>query len=144
MSSKALITGLSFDSEKNHIVRAALESIPYQIKDVISAMLSDAKLKLKELHADGGITSNNFVMQFLADLLNTNVRTIGIGDVSALGAAYLAGLASGLFKDMEALKEINHVQRRYVPGDKQGGVREYYKGWQTAVGMIKNQVRNSL
>jgi len=137
MGSKAIISGLTFSATKNHIVRAALESIPYQIKDVISAMESEAGVPLKDLNADGGITSNNFVMQFIADLLKTNVRTLQLADVSALGAAYIAGLQGGIFKDFEALKEINHPQRRYIPGDKRVIVQEYYKGWQEAVKLIK-------
>jgi len=137
MDGKAIISGLTFASDKNYIVRAALESIPYQIKDVITVMEEDSQIKLKELNADGGVASNNFVMQFIADLLKTNVRNVGIADVSALGAAYMAGLQSGLFKDLEALKEINHPQRRYIPGDKRVLVQEYYKGWQEAVKMIK-------
>lgn len=137
MNSRAIITGLSLNSDKNHLVRAALEAIPYQIKDVISAMESDAKLKLKELHADGGVTSNNFVMQFIADLLRASVRNIGIADVSALGAAYVAGLQAGVFKDMDALREISHTQRRYVPGDRQNMAQEFYKGWREAVSLLE-------
>ena len=95
MERRASLSGINFGTTKNHIVRAALESIPYQIADVIAAMEKDAKLSLKELMADGGITSNQFVIQFLADLLNKPVATIGMPDVSALGAAYLAGLQAG-------------------------------------------------
>ncbi|MBN1478636.1 glycerol kinase GlpK [candidate division KSB1 bacterium] len=136
MNSKAMISGITFASDINHIVRAALESIPYQIKDIITTMEADSKIKLKELNADGGITSNNFVMQFIADLLQTNVRNIGIEDVSALGAAYIAGLQSGIFASLQQLKEIVFPQRRFVPGDKQKIAQEYYKGWQNAVNIL--------
>mgnify|MGYP006282124181 CR=1 FL=1 len=136
MASKALIAGLTFSSDINHVVRAALESIPYQIKDVILAMESDSKIKLKELNADGGITSNNFVMQFIADLLRSNVRSIGIEEVSALGAAYIAGLQAGIFKDLEQIKEFIHPQRRFVPGDKQNIAQEYYKEWLKAIKIL--------
>lgn len=136
MDSKAIIIGLTFASDINHIVRAALESIPYQIKDIITAMESDAHIKLKELNADGGITSNNFVMQFIADLLQTKVRNIGMEDVSALGAAYMAGLHAGYYENLEKLKEISFPQRRFVPGDKQKIVKEYYMGWQKAVNRL--------
>lgn len=137
MDSKAVVSGLTFASNKNHIVRAALESVPYQIKDVITAMEKDSEIKLKELNSDGGMTSNKFVMQFIADVLKVNVRNIELADVSALGAAYIAGLEGGLFKDLESLKEINHQQRRYIPGDKRVLAQEYYKGWQEALKMIK-------
>jgi len=133
MNSKAMITGLTFGTDVNHIVRAALESIAYQIKDVIAVMTKDAHVPLKELMADGGVTSNNFVMQFIADLLKTQVRNIGIPDVSALGAAYISGLQSGIFADIEALKEINHPQKRFVPGDKSEITQNAYKGWKQAV-----------
>ncbi len=92
MDRRASISGMSFGTTKNHIVRAALESIPYQIMDVITAMEKDAGISLKELNADGGITANKFIIQFIADLLNKKVATIGMPDVSALGAAFLAGL----------------------------------------------------
>ena len=75
-------------------------------------------------------------MQFIADLLKTNVRNIGIADVSALGAAYMAGLAAELFKDLASLKEINHIQRRYIPGDKREKVQKYYQGWREALKMV--------
>ena len=136
MESKALLTGLTFASDKNHIVRAALESIAYQLKDVISVMESDAALKLKELFVDGGVTSNNLVMQFIADLLKVNVRNISIADVSALGAAYIAGLQGGIFKDLEALKELNHQQRRYLPGDNKEKAQLYYQGWLEAIKLV--------
>jgi glycerol kinase len=133
MDSKAVITGLTFDTDKNHIVRAALESIPYQIKDVITVMEAEAGVPVKELMADGGITANAFVMQFIANLLNTQVRNISMEEVSALGAAYMAGLQGGLYKDIDELKEISHQQRRFVPGDKKVKALEYYKGWQAAL-----------
>lgn len=133
MDSKAMITGMTFDTDKNHIVRAALESIPYQIKDVITVMEAEAGVPLKELMADGGITANTFVMQFIANLLNTQVRNIGMEEVSALGAAYMAGLEGGIYKDIAELKEISHKQRRFVPGDKKAKAQEYYKGWQAAL-----------
>ena len=87
MNRKASITGLTFDCNKNHVVRAALESIPYQIKDVIVAMEQDAGVELQELMVDGGITANKFVLQFLSDLLERKISNIGMADVSALGAA---------------------------------------------------------
>jgi glycerol kinase len=107
MTRKASIEGLTFGCNKNHIVRAALESIPYQIKDVIVAMELDAGVLLEKLMVDGGITANRFVLQFLADLLAKPVANIGMPDVSALGAAYLAGLKAGIFKDIAHLQALN-------------------------------------
>lgn len=104
MERKASIEGLTFDSTKNPIIRAAVESIPYQIKDVIAAMEKDAGRPLTELKIDGGISANTFVVQFLADLLDRMVTHIDIVDVSALGAGYLAGLEAGIYTSIEQLK----------------------------------------
>src|SRR5690606_32459138 len=107
MSRKASIEGLTFDSTKDHVIRAAVESVSYQIKDVISAMESDSGQPLSEVKIDGGITANKFVVQFLADLLGKRVTNIRITDVSALGAAYLAGLNVGIYESIDQLKTFN-------------------------------------
>lgn len=133
MERRASLTGISFGTTKNHIVRAALESIPYQIKDVIVAMEKDAGVSLQELNVDGGITSNAFVIQFLTDLLNKNVATIGMPDVSALGAAYLAGLQTGVYESIEALKKLNTNKKNYLPQADLSRVFEAYKGWQNEI-----------
>jgi glycerol kinase len=129
MERKASITGMSFGTTKNHIVRAALETIPYQIKDVIVAMEKDAGVSLKELNADGGITANQFVVQFLTDLLNKNVATIGMPDVSALGAAYLSGLKVGVYESIDALRNLNANKKKYMPSADTNKVNEDYNGW---------------
>ncbi len=132
MSRKASITGLTFSTGKSHIVRAALESIPYQIKDVITAMEKDAGVFLDQLMIDGGISSNQFIVQFLADLLGKKVINIGIADVSALGAAYLAGLESGVFKSIEDLRNLQQKRTTYTPSN-EGKVQLYYEGWKKAI-----------
>lgn len=130
MERRASLSGMSFGTTKNHMVRAALESIPYQIKDVIMAMEKDAGITLKELNADGGITANNFVVQFLSDLLNKNVATIGMPDVSALGAAYLAGLQAGVYESIESLQQLNADKKIFTPAaDTNNKVNEWYSGW---------------
>lgn len=128
MNRKASITGLTFSTNKNHIVRAALESIPYQIKDVIVAMEADTKISLQQLMIDGGISSNNFIVQFLADLLNKPVVNVGITDVSALGAAYLAGLQKKIFESIEYLSQLNIDKKIYQPM-KNDKMENYYNGW---------------
>lgn len=133
MERRASLTGISFGTTKNHIVRAALESIPCQIKDVIVAMEKDAGVSLQELNVDGGITSNTFVIQFLTDLLNKKVATIGMPDVSALGAAYLAGLQTGVYESIEALKQLNTNKKNYLPQADLSRVIEAYKGWQNEI-----------
>ncbi len=134
MERRASVSGMSFGTTKNHIVRAALESIPYQIKDVITAMEKDAGLALSGLMANGGITSNQFVMQFLADLLNKNVSGTGMPDVSALGAAYLAGLKVGVYDNIDALKKLNSKIKQFAPSSSNKAA-EYYRGW-------LNRIRN--
>ncbi len=133
MDLKAAILGLTFGCDKNHIVRAALESISYQIKDVITAMEQDSGIKLKELRVDGGITANHFVMQLLADLLKTNVVNIGIEDVSALGAAYLAGLQENIFTCLDQLKNLSTSKNLFSPGSDTDKVNAYYEGWKKAL-----------
>jgi len=133
MDAKAAILGLSLGSDKNHIVRAALESIPYQIKDVISAMEQDSGITLKELKVDGGVTANHFVMQFLANLLKTNVVNIGLEEVSALGAACLAGLQQNIFSDIDQLKNLTAGRKRFSPNTDREKVHASYEGWKTAV-----------
>ena len=130
MNAKAAILGLTFGTDKSHIVRAALESIPYQIKDVIAAMEVDSGLTLQELKVDGGITANRFVMQLLTDLLNTPVVNIGLEEVSALGAAYMAGLESGVFSSIEELQDMNSNQHVFSPGQGRGGAQRSYEEWE--------------
>ncbi len=133
MNQKASITGLTFDCNKNHIVRAALESIAYQIKDVVVAMESDTNIELNELIVDGGMTSNGFVLQFLADLLDRPVVNIGIPEISALGAAYLAGLKVGVYKDLEQLKSF-YVKRSVLqPVGQRMELMVWYREWQNII-----------
>jgi glycerol kinase len=132
MERRASLSGMSFGTTKNHIVRAALESIAYQIADVIAAMEKDAGITLKELMADGGITSNTFIMDFLASLLNKNVACIGMPDVSALGAAYLAGLQLEVYKDLEQLTQLN-INKTIFQSTNNENIKAWYYGWQQAI-----------
>ena len=133
MDAKAAILGLNLGSDSKHIVRAALESIPYQIKDVISAMEQDSGIKLKELKVDGGITANRFVMQFLANLLKNNVVNIGLEEVSAFGAACLAGLQQNIFTDLAQLKNLTTDKKKFSPNKDTKNVHACYDDWKKAV-----------
>jgi len=133
MDARAAIFGLNLGCDKNHIIRAALESIPYQIKDVISAMELDSGITLQELKVDGGVTSNHFVMRFLANLLKTNVVNIGIEEVSALGAACLAGLQQNIFSDIGQLKNLTTAKKQFSPDSDTEKVHASYEGWKKAV-----------
>lgn len=132
MNRKASVSGLTFGINKNHIVRAALESIPYQIKDVIAAMETDTAIALQQLMVDGGITSNQFVLQFLSDLLDKPVVNIGQPDVSALGAAYMAGLKAGVYKDLDHLAELNAEKKTLNPSG-HDRAKAGYEGWRHVI-----------
>jgi glycerol kinase len=140
MSRKASINGLTFDCNKNHVVRAALESIPYQIKDVITAMQTDAGIQLNELMIHGGLTANQFILGFLADLLDCGVVRSEMPDISALGAALLAGLKAGIFKDIAAVKKLYAQKSTVVTGKYADKIESFYQGWQQAVGAKKQEV----
>lgn len=133
MNRRASITGLTFHSNKNHIVRAALESISYQIKDVIDAMESDTCIALQELKIDGGLTSNAFVVQMLADLLEKPVVALEFPEVSALGAAYLSGLYSGVYPDIEYLRNLSASHSSVHANAGNDAVKAGYTGWREAV-----------
>ncbi len=135
MDRKASIEGMTFGTTKNHIVRAALESIAYQIKDVIIAMCKDMNTPMRELAVNGGISRNNFVMKFLADLLSFNLRKRQNPHVSALGAAYLAGLQMGIFRDMQEVQYLVSQSAKIVRPDLGNiAVQEYYEGWLQHIG----------
>jgi len=136
MDLRAAVLGLTFGSDKRHVARAALESIPYQIRDVMAMMEQDSGIRLRQLKVDGGITANDFVMQFLTDLLGVNVVNIGIPDVSALGAAFLAGLHEGLFWDIEQIEQLSIGRHTYCPGPQREDVQGWYAGWKRAVGQL--------
>ena len=129
MAAKAKITGLTFGADRNHIVRAALESIPFQIKDVITAMEVESGLPLEELKVDGGISANRFVVQSLANLLNTPIANIGMADVSALGAAMMAGLGHGIFENVEELEGLHQQKHLYQPAEDRKAILKAYQGW---------------
>ena len=133
MERKASISGLTFGTQKEHIVRAALESIPYQIKDVVMAMEQDTGVPLAELMVNGGLTANGFVLQFLADLLTKSVVNQGMPDVSAQGAAYLAGLQTGIYQDLNHLRSLISTRKVITPQPNIESVRAAYAGWQQAI-----------
>ena len=133
MDRKASISGLTFGTTKAHLVRAALESIPYQIKDVVLAMERDTGIPLAELKVNGGLTSNGFVLQFLADLLEKPVVNQGMPDVSAQGAAYLAGLRAGIYRDLAHLKELVAQKLSMRPNQNSQLVHDAYAGWLHAI-----------
>jgi glycerol kinase len=130
---RGTITGLTRGSNASHIARAAVESIAYQTCDVLKAMEADSNISIKELRVDGGATANNLLMQFQADMLNTTVVRPVITETTALGAAYLAGLAVGFWSSIESLQQQWQVQQKFVPNTTEENRTVLMNGWKTAV-----------
>jgi len=133
MYARGTITGLTRGANRNHIIRAALESIAYQTKDVLKAMEEDSKIKLSALKVDGGACANDFLMQFQSDILGVPVERPKITETTALGAAYLAGLALGLWKDRGEIKENWKIDKTFSHEMSAGERKKLYQGWKKAV-----------
>lgn len=125
--------GLSRGATKAHISRATLEAVAYQTKDVLDAMQLDADIKIDRLRVDGGASANNFLMQFQSDILQTKVERPEILESTALGAAYLSGLATGFFESQEALQELSKTDSTFTPLMGDDKRESLYSGWQSAV-----------
>jgi len=132
-AARASITGIGRDTNKAHIVRAALESIAYQVKDLVDLMSEKGGIELKVLRVDGGPTRNNFLMQFQSDMLECNVVRSSIEEVSALGAAFMAGLASGFWKNLEEIEALYCCNRTFEPQMENKQKTKLYLGWKKAV-----------
>ncbi|MCG1010049.1 glycerol kinase GlpK [Salinicoccus sp. ID82-1] len=130
---RGAIFGLSRGTEKEHFVRATLESLAYQTKDVLDAMQKDSNIELETLRVDGGATANDFLMQFQADLLNTRVERPEVLETTAVGAAYLAGLAVGFWQSTDELKKVSETDSVFEPEMEQEQRDSLYDGWQVAV-----------
>ncbi|WP_203247828.1 glycerol kinase GlpK [Sporosarcina beigongshangi] len=130
---RGAVFGLTRGTSKEHFVRATLESLAYQTKDVLDAMEADSGISLKKLRVDGGAVANNFLMQFQSDLLNVPVERPVISETTALGAAYLAGLAVGFWKDRSEIAKHWHLDKQFQPEMEQDVREEIYGGWQKAI-----------
>ncbi|WP_417884149.1 glycerol kinase GlpK [Vibrio rumoiensis] len=138
---RGAIVGLTRGVNRNHIIRATLESIAYQSLDVISAMQADSGIKLDFLKVDGGAVANNFLMQFQSDVLNTEVQRPVVTEVTALGAAYLAGLAVGFWGSIDELKHKSVLDRSFQPCADDGKRQRRHDGWKRAVECAKGWVQ---
>lgn len=127
------VFGITRGCQKEHFIRATLESIAYQTYDVIKAMEEDAGIKLTNLKVDGGASANNFLMQFQSDILDATVDRPNCIETTALGAAYLAGLATGYFKDKEEIRQNWQLGKSFVPVVENEKRCELLKGWKKAV-----------
>lgn len=135
---RGAILGLTRGANSNHIIRATLESIAYQSRDLLEAMQADANTRLRSLRVDGGAVANNFLMQFQADILGTIVERPKMREVTALGAALLAGLAVGYWQDVEEVRSKAEIERKFTPGIESTERNLRYKGWRKAVERVKD------
>ena len=133
MYARGNISGITRGTKREHIIRAALESIAYQSVDVLKAMEKDSGVALKTLQVDGGASSNSFLMQFQSDVLDIEVKRPIISETTALGAAYLAGLATGFFKSREDIKANFDISRQWQPEMDEVTRSALLKGWHRAV-----------
>ena len=133
MYTRGAILGLTRGANKNHIIRATLESIAYQTRDVLEAMQEDSGIQLAELKVDGGAAANNFLMEFQSDILGVKVRRPVVLETTALGAAYLAGLAVGFWESKEEIKGKWILDREFTPNMEEEEKEKKYRGWKKAV-----------
>ncbi len=134
-SARAAIMGMTRDTKKAHIVRAAEESIAYQVKDIIDLMEDESGVHLEELRVDGGPTRDEFLMQFQADMLGVSLVRSRIEELSAMGAAYMAGLSVGIWSSIEEIKALRDSDKVFHNGMEGKERASLYKGWKDAVNM---------
>jgi glycerol kinase len=130
---RGAVFGLTRGTTKEHFVRATLESLAYQTRDVLSAMEADSKIQLKTLRVDGGAVKNNFLMKFQSDILNVPVERPIVNETTALGAAYLAGLAVGFWNSQEEISKLWKIDKRFDPKMAEEERDSLYEGWKKAV-----------
>ncbi|WP_394231657.1 glycerol kinase GlpK [Niallia oryzisoli] len=130
---KGAVFGLTRGTSKEHFIRATIEALAYQTKDVLAAMEADSGINLTNLRVDGGAVRNNFLMEFQSDLLNVPVERPEINETTALGAAYLAGIAVGYWSGQEEIAKQWAVERTFLPSMNDDTRNQLYEGWKKAV-----------
>jgi len=138
-SARGMLSGVTAATGRAHIARAALEAIAYQTRELVEAMQADSGEKLRELRVDGGAAASDFLMQFQADILGRAIVRPADAETTALGAAYLAGLATGFFKGLEELEQFWRAERTYEPRMKAEQREELFDGWKKAVARCRYQ-----
>jgi glycerol kinase len=138
---RAAIVGLSGGSTRAHIVRAALESIAYQARDVVQMMRDRAGVQLATIHADGGATRNRMLMQFIADMTGLEVNVADIPDCSPLGAAMAGMLGMGVAPSLQALRNLPRRETPYRPAMDRAQADRLYRGWHIAVSQVLEGIR---
>ena len=132
-SARGAVFGITRGTEKEHFIRATLESICYQTRDVVEAMVQDSGINVDSIRVDGGAVKNNFLMQFQADIQNITVERPEINETTALGAAYLAGLAVGFWDSKEEIANRWKLEKAFEPQMDEDEREKLYKGWKKAV-----------
>lgn len=133
MHARGAMFGITRGTSRKDIIRATLESLAYQTYDVLNAMRKDSKTEIKQLNVDGGASANDFLMQFQSDLLECTVERPKYLESTALGAAFLAGLAVNFFESKEALKELKSIDQTFHPQENKEKINKKYDGWKRAV-----------
>jgi glycerol kinase len=137
---RGALVGLTRGTHRAHVVRAALESMAYQTRDLVEAMEKDSGLKLKELRVDGGASANNLLMRFQADILKVKINRPQVVETTALGAAFLAGLQTGYWKNNTEIQKIRRVDKIFIPQMKEDIRQKLWAGWKTAVGRVLTKI----
>ena len=130
---RGAVFGLTRGTEKEHFIRATLESLAYQTRDVLTAMEQDSGIEMSALRVDGGAVKNDFLMQFQSDIIQAPVERPEINETTALGAAYLAGLAVGFFENQEPIAAHWKMDRRFEMNMAEAESEDLYAGWKKAV-----------
>ncbi len=132
-NTRAAIVGMNRNTGRSHIIRAAFESIAYQVTDILQLMEQEAGIEMKELRVDGGATCNHFLMQYQADMLDIPVAASELAELSAMGSVYLAGLRGGVWKTLDEVKALQQNQQKYTPSMHQDMKAIYYSGWKSSI-----------
>ena len=130
---RGMVVGITRGCSKEHFIRATIESLAYQTNSVLSAMENDTGVTINELRVDGGASANDFLMQFQADILNGTVLRPSCIETTALGAAYLAGLAAGYWKDKDEIRAHWQLSRKFMPTMEEAQRKKCLRGWEKAV-----------
>ena len=130
---RGAVFGLTRGTNRSQFVRASLEAIAYQCKDVMEVMQKETKKKIKVLKVDGGATKNGYLMQFQSDILHTTIKLPKCLETTALGAAYMAGLQCGFYQNLESIRRIHEYQAIYKPAMDKNTINKLYKGWKNAI-----------
>ena len=142
MYARGAILGLTRGAGRNHIIRASLEAIAYQTADVLWAMEHDTGIQLRELRVDGGASANNYLMQFQSDIVARTIRRPMIRETTALGAAYLAGLATGVWSSLDDIRRQWTLDKLYEPAMEEEKRQKLVAGWHKAVRRAKDWVED--